>query len=117
MTKAVSTAPVGTAPVSTAPVSTAPVFTRLGAILGGSAGNLVEWFDWFAYASFSVYFASVFFPKGDQTTQFLQSAAVFSLGNAALLFVRIRAEETALGAPYAAAFSGRNRFVPGGHHG
>lgn len=53
---------------------------RLRNVLGGSAGNLVEWFDWFAYASFSVYFASVFFPAGDQTTQFLQSAAVFSVG-------------------------------------
>jgi len=28
---------------------------RLRAILGGSAGNLVEWYDWFAYASFSLY--------------------------------------------------------------
>ena len=42
---------------------------RLKAILGGSAGNLVEWYDWFAYASFSLYFAKVFFPKGDQTAQ------------------------------------------------
>ena len=53
---------------------------RLRNVLGGSAGNLVDWFDWFAYASFSVYFASIFFPKGDQTTQFLQSAAVFAVG-------------------------------------
>ncbi len=53
---------------------------RLRNVLAGSAGNLVEWFDWFAYASFSVYFASIFFPKGDQTTQFLQSAAVFAVG-------------------------------------
>lgn len=45
------------------------------------------------------------------------TAAVFSLGNAALLFVRIRAEEAAMGAPYASAFAGRNRFVPGGPHG
>ena len=32
-------------------------WARLKAILGGSAGNLVEWYDWFAYASFSIYFA------------------------------------------------------------
>ena len=53
---------------------------RMRAILGGSAGNLVEWYDWFAYASFSLYFAKVFFPKGDPTAQYLQSAAVFAVG-------------------------------------
>jgi len=53
---------------------------RLRAILGGSAGNLVEWYDWFAYASFSLYFAPVFFPQGDQTSQLLQTAAVFAVG-------------------------------------
>ncbi|HEX9773563.1 MAG TPA: MFS transporter [Steroidobacteraceae bacterium] len=53
---------------------------RLRNIFGGSAGNLVEWFDWFAYASFSVYFASVFFPEGDQTTQFLKTAVIFTVG-------------------------------------
>ena len=36
---------------------------RARAILGGSAGNLVEWYDWFAYAAFSLYFAPVFFPE------------------------------------------------------
>jgi MHS family alpha-ketoglutarate permease-like MFS transporter len=53
---------------------------RLKAILGGSAGNLVEWYDWFAYSSFTLYFAKVFFPKGDQTAQLLQAAAVFAIG-------------------------------------
>src|SRR5215469_8519771 len=61
-----------------APVTT-PV-RRLIAILGGSAGNLVEWYDWFAYASFAIYFAPTFFPKGDQTAQLLQAAAVFAVG-------------------------------------
>src|SRR5580704_19090043 len=53
---------------------------RLSAILGGSAGNLVEWYDWFAYAAFSLYFAKVFFPQGDETDQLLQAAAVFAVG-------------------------------------
>ena len=39
---------------------------RIKAILGGSAGNLVEWYDWFAYSSTSLYFAAHFFPKGDR---------------------------------------------------
>jgi methyltransferase len=42
------------------------------------------------------------------------TAAVFSLGNAWLLAVRIRAEERALGPAWEAAFAGRPRFVPGG---
>src|SRR5258706_8616884 len=53
---------------------------RVKAILGGSAGNLVEWYDWFASASFSLYFAKVFFPRGDQTAQLLQTAAIFAVG-------------------------------------
>jgi MHS family alpha-ketoglutarate permease-like MFS transporter len=68
------------AAATSAEIETMSPARRLRNVLGGSAGNLVEWFDWFAYASFSVYFASIFFPKGDQTTQFLQSAAVFSVG-------------------------------------
>jgi MHS family alpha-ketoglutarate permease-like MFS transporter len=53
---------------------------RLKAILGGSAGNLVEWYDWFAYSSTSLYFASHFFPKGDAVAQQLQTAAIFAAG-------------------------------------
>jgi methyltransferase len=41
------------------------------------------------------------------------TAILFSLGNAALLWVRIRAEEQALGEAYAKAFEGRSRFIPG----
>ena len=53
---------------------------RLLNIAGGSAGNLVEWFDWYVYASFALYFAPSFFPKADQTAQLLQTAAVFAVG-------------------------------------
>ncbi|WP_091737843.1 MFS transporter [Phenylobacterium immobile] len=53
---------------------------RINAILGGSAGNMVEWYDWFAYSSFSLYFAKHFFPAGDSTAQLLQAAAVFAVG-------------------------------------
>jgi len=53
---------------------------RINAILGGSAGNLVEWYDWFAYSSFALYFARHFFPKGDATAQLLQTAVVFAVG-------------------------------------
>ena len=40
------------------------------------------------------------------------TALVFSAGNALLLRVRIRAEEQALGRPWADAFAGRPRLVP-----
>jgi MFS transporter, MHS family, alpha-ketoglutarate permease len=53
---------------------------RLKNILGGSAGNFVEWFDWFAYAAFAVYFSKAFFPAGDQTAQLLSTAAIFTVG-------------------------------------
>ena len=53
---------------------------RLRNIIGGSAGNLVEWFDWYAYAAFTLYFAPVFFPKGDDTTRLLSAAAIFAVG-------------------------------------
>ena len=55
-------------------------FVRARAIIGGCCGNLVEWFDWFAYSSFSLYFAHHFFPQGDQTAQLLQAAVVFGVG-------------------------------------
>lgn len=53
---------------------------RLRNILGASAGNFVEWFDWFAYASFALYFSRAFFPAGDQTAQLLNTAFVFAGG-------------------------------------
>ncbi len=53
---------------------------RLRNIVGGSAGNLVEWYDWYVYSAFTLYFAPVFFPKGDSTAQLLSAAAVFAVG-------------------------------------
>ena len=53
---------------------------RLLSIFSGSVGNLVEWYDWYVYSSFSIYFARSFFPKGDLTAQLLNSAGVFALG-------------------------------------
>ncbi|MDR6788138.1 MHS family alpha-ketoglutarate permease-like MFS transporter [Sphingomonas sp. BE138] len=49
-------------------------------IIGGSTGNLVEWFDWYVYSAFTLYFAPHFFPSGDQTAQLLSAAAVFAVG-------------------------------------
>ena len=53
---------------------------RVRSIIGGSTGNLVEWFDWYVYAAFTLYFAPHFFPSDDQTAQLLSAAAVFAVG-------------------------------------
>ncbi|SFE66701.1 MFS transporter, MHS family, alpha-ketoglutarate permease [Chitinophaga sp. CF118] len=53
---------------------------RIKAIFTGSIGNLVEWYDWYAYAAFALYFAPVFFPKGNPTAQLLDTAAIFAVG-------------------------------------
>jgi MFS transporter, MHS family, alpha-ketoglutarate permease len=53
---------------------------RFRSIIGGSLGNLVEWFDWYVYSAFSLYFAAAFFPKGSQTAQLLNASAVFAVG-------------------------------------
>jgi len=53
---------------------------RIWAIVGGSSGNLVEWYDFYVYSFTAIYFASEFFPKGDQTTQLLNTAGVFAAG-------------------------------------
>ncbi|WP_341834050.1 MFS transporter [Chitinophaga pollutisoli] len=53
---------------------------RLKAIFTGSVGNLVEWYDWYAYSAFAIYFAPVFFPSGNATAQLLNTAAIFAVG-------------------------------------
>jgi len=53
---------------------------RIFAIVGASSGNLVEWFDFYVYAFSAIYFASAFFPSGNQTIQLLKTAGVFAAG-------------------------------------
>jgi MFS transporter, MHS family, alpha-ketoglutarate permease len=53
---------------------------RLKAIFIGSIGNLVEWYDFYAYAAFALYFAKSFFPEGDEVVQQLNAALLFAAG-------------------------------------
>jgi len=46
----------------------------------GSIGNLVEWYDFYAYAAFALYFAASFFPGSDPVVQQLNAAIVFAFG-------------------------------------
>jgi len=54
--------------------------SRLKSIIGGSLGNLVEWYDWYVYSAFSLYFAHIFFPSGNQTAELLDTAGIFAIG-------------------------------------
>ncbi|SEV88592.1 MFS transporter, MHS family, alpha-ketoglutarate permease [Chryseobacterium wanjuense] len=53
---------------------------RIKAIVGGSIGNLVEWYDWYAYAAFSIYFSHSFFPDSDLNAQLMNTAGIFAVG-------------------------------------
>lgn len=53
---------------------------RITAIFVGSIGNLVEWYDFYAYSAFALYFASAFFPGSDPVVQQLNAAILFAIG-------------------------------------
>ncbi len=53
---------------------------RIKAIIGASSGNLVEWFDFYVYSFCALYFAPLFFPNDNPTTQLVQTAGVFAAG-------------------------------------
>lgn len=57
--------------------STAPT---LRSIIGGLAGNLIEWYDFLAYSIFSIYFAKSFFPGDKPTVQLMNTAAIAAVG-------------------------------------
>jgi MHS family alpha-ketoglutarate permease-like MFS transporter len=65
---------------TSAPAAVKTTSSRLKSIFSGSVGNMVEWYDWYVYAAFSLYFAKSFFPKGDTTAQLLNTAAIFAVG-------------------------------------
>src|SRR5690242_14331024 len=66
--------------ISSATTGTVSEKRVIGNVLRGSIGNLVEWYDWYAYAAFTTYFAKSFFPTTDTTAAFLGTAAVFAVG-------------------------------------
>src|ERR1700757_4782669 len=56
----------------------ADVERRVKAIFIGSVGNLVEWYDFYAYTAFALYFAPAFFPSSDPVVQQLNAAVLFA---------------------------------------
>src|SRR4029079_10873423 len=61
-------------------VELADMRRRINAIFVGSIGNLVEWYDFYAYAAFALYFAAAFFPGSDPVVQQLNAAVLFAFG-------------------------------------
>ncbi|MGB3697788.1 MAG: MFS transporter [Gordonia sp. (in: high G+C Gram-positive bacteria)] len=50
-------------------------------LLAASAGNALEWFDWYSYALLVVYFSPLFFPDtGDKMVPLLGAMAIFAVG-------------------------------------
>src|SRR5437879_12349057 len=59
-------------------IDLADVERRIKAIFIGSVGNLVEWYDFYAYTAFALYFAPAFFPNSDPVVQQLNAAVRFA---------------------------------------
>ena len=55
-----------------------PAASRLKTISGGAIGHFIEWFDWTIYATFSIYFAKVFFPAGNDVLAQINTAATYA---------------------------------------
>src|ERR1035437_999605 len=53
---------------------------RIKEIFICSVGNLVEWYDFYAYAAFALYFAGAFFPNSAPVVQQLNAALLFAAG-------------------------------------
>lgn len=53
---------------------------RIRAIVAGSAGNLVEWFDFYVYAFTALYFSPEFFPSSDPVAQMMATSGIFAVG-------------------------------------
>lgn len=69
-----------TATSPTHPIQFDDAKRRLKAIFIGSVGNLVEWYDFYAYTAFALYFAPHFFPSNDPVVQQLNAATLFAAG-------------------------------------
>jgi MFS transporter, MHS family, alpha-ketoglutarate permease len=53
---------------------------QLKALFIGSIGNLVEWYDFYAFTAFALYFANSFFPGNSPVAQQLNATLVLAIG-------------------------------------
>jgi MHS family alpha-ketoglutarate permease-like MFS transporter len=61
-------------------ISSPTTANRIKSIIGGSLGNLVEWYDWYVYSAFAIYFSGAFFPKESVLVQLLNTSGIFAIG-------------------------------------
>jgi MHS family alpha-ketoglutarate permease-like MFS transporter len=80
MTETLSAAPAADFAAAVGDRSAPRSRSQVRSIVGGSIGNLIEWYDFHVYTTFSVYFAASFFPRENRTIQLLSTAAIFALG-------------------------------------
>ena len=61
------------------PAAPAPAIadSRRRAIIAGSVGNAIEWFDWNVYGLFAVFFSGQFFPQSDPNAALVNSFWIF----------------------------------------
>ncbi|WP_214069988.1 MFS transporter [Mucilaginibacter sp. dw_454] len=67
-------------PTSTTSIKAQTTSHRIRSIIGGSLGNLVEWYDWYVYSAFTLYFAGAFFPAENPRVQLLNTTGIFAVG-------------------------------------
>src|SRR5258705_2113662 len=79
-TRVVATSTLAVPRVAERAAAAADMRRRIKAIFIGSVGNLVEWYDFYAYAAFALYFAGSFFPGSDPVVQQLNAALLFAIG-------------------------------------
>lgn len=53
---------------------------RKRSLKAAAVGNILEWYDWTIYGTFSVYLAANFFSKSDPTSALLSTLAIFAGG-------------------------------------
>ena len=53
---------------------------RKRSLKAAAVGNILEWYDWTIYSTFSIYLAGAFFSKSDPTSAFLSTLAIFAGG-------------------------------------
>ncbi|MFI6293166.1 MFS transporter [Nonomuraea sp. NPDC050790] len=71
--------------MATSPATESPLGiprSRVRQLMAASIGNVVEWYDWYAYAALAAYFSVQVFPKsaGDSLVPLLATYGVFAVG-------------------------------------
>jgi len=59
---------------------TAQVHSRTRVLVGGVAGNVLEWFDFAVYGFFAVTIGKLFFPAEDPVAQVISAFGIFAVG-------------------------------------